>query len=438
MTVEIAGLTAKFQTNHGRPPIGFVRVPGRVSLMGGAVDYNEGFVLPMAIERETVAAFAPRKDRVVNLSSRQAEGDDASFDLDDEIAPGEPTWANYCKGVAAGLRSRGIRLVGMDILFDTSLPLGGGLSSSAALEVATTLGMLNASGETMGDYELAKLCQKAEHDFANSPCGIMDQTICIMGQKGHALLLDCRDGSVSHVPFDDPSVVVLVADTQVRHSIACPRSRTSVRPGPADWARFRTASARTARAEGGYASRRAQCFSAAKKLGVKALRDADEKMLDAAARDGALTDIELMRVRHVVPEIRRTVEAAEALAARDYVRFGKLMLASHTSLRDNYETSCDELDTVVELACSCTGAYGARVSGGGFGGCVVILADAAKADAIFQTITSGFARRFARPCPIFPTRAAPGAGLISYPGHTPYPQANPTGESPRRGRFRCP
>ncbi|MDP2895689.1 MAG: galactokinase [bacterium] len=384
MTVEIAGLTAKFQTNYGRAPIGFVRAPGRVSLMGGAVDYNEGFVLPMAIERETVAAFAPRKDRLINLSSRQAEEHEASFALDDEIAPGEPTWANYCKGVAAGLRSRGTRLVGMDILFDTSLPLGGGLSSSAALEVATALAMLRASGETMEDYELARLCQKAEHEFANSPCGIMDQTICIMGQKGHALLLDCRDGSVKHVPFDDLSVVVLVADTQVRHSIA----------------------------EGGYASRRAQCFSAAKKLGVKALRDADEEMLDAAARDGVLADIELMRARHVVPEIRRTVDAAGALAARDYTRFGKVMLTSHASLRDNYETSCDELDSVVELACSCEGAYGARVSGGGFGGCVVILADAGKAEAISQTIASGFFRKFGRPCPIFPTRAAPGAAVL--------------------------
>lgn len=385
MSVEVEKVGTQFRARYARGATFFVRAPGRVSLMGGAVDYNEGFVLPMAIERETIAAFAPRKDCLINLSSRQAEGHDASFALDDEIAPGEPTWANYCKGVTAGLRSRGIRLAGMDILFDTSLPLGGGLSSSAALEVATAMAMLHASGETMEDYELARLCQKAEHEFANSPCGIMDQTICIMGRKGHALLLDCRDGSVRQVPFDDPSVVVLVADTQVRHSIA----------------------------EGGYASRRAQCFSAAKKLGVRALRDANEEMLDAAARDGLLTDIELKRARHVVPEIRRTVDAAEALAARDYTRFGTLMLASHASLRDNYETSCDELDSVVELACSCKGAYGARVSGGGFGGCVVILADAGKAEAISQTIAVGFARRFARSCPIFPTRAAAGADLIS-------------------------
>lgn len=384
MSVEVEKIEKQFRAKFGRAAARVVRAPGRVSLMGGAVDYNEGFVLPMAIERETVAAFAPRKDRVVNLSSRQAEGHNASLALDDEIAPGEPTWANYCKGVAAGLRSRGIRLVGMDILFDTSLPLGGGLSSSAALEVATALALLTASGETMEDYELAKLCQKAEHAFANSPCGIMDQTICIMGRKGHALLLDCRDGSVRQVPFDDPSVVVLVADTQVKHSIA----------------------------EGGYASRRAQCFSAAKKLGVQALRDANEEMLDVAGRKGLLTDIELKRARHVVPEIRRTVEAADALQARDYRRFGELMLASHASLRDNYETSCDELDSVVELACSCKGAYGARVSGGGFGGCVVILADAGRADTISQTIVSGFARKFGRPCPIFATHAAPGASLI--------------------------
>jgi galactokinase len=246
------------------------------------------------------------------------------------------------------------------------------------------LAMLTTSAETVEGYELAKLCQKAEHEFANSPCGIMDQTICIMGRKGHALLLDCRDGSVRHMPFDSPSAIVLVADTQVRHSIA----------------------------EGGYASRRGQCFSAARKLGVEALRDADEAIVDAAARDGVFTDIELMRARHVVPEIRRTVEAADALEARDYARFGELMLASHASLRDNYETSCDKLDTVVELACSCEGAYGARMSGGGFGGCVVILADADKAEAISQRIALGFAQKYRRPCPIFATRAAAGASVL--------------------------
>jgi galactokinase len=321
----------------------------------------------------------------VNLASRQRVGLDVSFNLDGRILPGQPKWGNYCKGVAAGLLNNGLGLVGIDILFDSDIPIGGGLSSSAALEVATAFAMLAASGQTMDHYELARLCQKAEHDFANSPCGIMDQAICVMGQAAKALLLDCRDGSVRQIPFDNPDIVVLVADTQVKHSIAA----------------------------GGYANRRATCYSAAKKLGVEMLRDADEAMLDAAAHDGKLDEEELMRARHVVGEIRRTVEGAEALERGDYARFGELMVASHMSLRNNYETSCAELDRIVDLACACEGAYGARMSGGGFGGCVIVLAEADKASAISRTIASGFSKAYGHPCPIFATRAAAGARLVT-------------------------
>jgi len=384
MSIEIENLKKRFETKYLRAAAGVVRAPGRVSLIGGATDYNNGFVLPMAIERETAAAFAVREDRIVNLASLQKEGLDASFDLNREIVPEKPKWANYCKGVAAGLRSKGIKLVGMDILFGSDVPLGGGLSSSASLEVATGLAMLTACGETMDDYELAKLCQKAEHEFANSPCGIMDQAICVMGQAGRALLLDCLNGSIQQIKFDDPSILVLVADTQVKHSIS----------------------------EGSYAARRSQCYAAAEKLGVESLRDADEAMIAAAARENRLSEKELMRARHVVGEIKRTLEAAEAVEAGNYVRFGELMLASHESLRDDYETSCEELDLVVELACGCRGVYGARMSGGGFGGCAIILADAGKADEISQTVASGFAEKFGGPCPIFATRAAAGASVV--------------------------
>jgi len=385
MSIDIENLKKRFEARYNRMPTGAVRAPGRVSLIGGATDYNDGFVLPIAIERETVAVFAVRDDRTVTLASLQREGLDASFDLDSEIVPEKPNWANYCRGVAAGLRGKGVKLVGMDILFESDVPLGGGLSSSASLEVAAGLAMLTACGETMGDYELARLCQKAEHEFANSPCGIMDQAIAVMARAGRALLLDCRDGSVKQIKFDDPNIVVLVADTQVKHSIA----------------------------EGGYALRRAQCYAAARKLGIKMLRDADPALIAAAAREGKLKDKELMRARHVVGEIDRTLKAAEALETGDYAKFGELMVGSHVSLRDDYETSCEELDLIVDVSLRCDGAYGARMSGGGFGGCAIILADADKADAISQTVASRFAAKFGHPCPIFGTHAAGGASVVA-------------------------
>ena len=252
-------LRERFQAIFQRPAAGCVRAPGRVNLIGEHTDYNDGFVLPIAIERRTLAAYAPREDRIVRFVSLQADGD-AQVDIDGEIAPGEPAWANYCKGVAAGLRERDLGLVGADVLFDSDVPLGGGLSSSAALEVATAFALLAAGGKVgeVPQRELALLCQQAEHDFAGAPCGIMDQSIAVMGQAGRAMLLDCRSGEVRQVPFDDPGVVLLVADTQVKHDIA----------------------------DGGYAARRDQCFAAAGRLGVKALRDAQACAVAEAADNG--------------------------------------------------------------------------------------------------------------------------------------------------------
>jgi len=357
-----------------------------VNLLGGHTDYNDGFVLPIAIERQALAAYAPRRDRLVRFVSLQVEGS-ARVDLNGQIAPGEPAWANYCKGVVAGLRERGTTLVGADVLFDSDVPLGGGLSSSAALEVATAYALLAAAGKVgeVPQRELVLLCQRAEHNFAGAPCGILDQSIAVMGQAGLAMLLDCRSGEVRQVPFDDPGVVLLVADTQVKHDIA----------------------------DGAYAARRDQCFAAAGRLSVKALRDADASAVAKAADDGTLAGKELMRARHVVGEIARTLGACEALSTGDFARFGELMCASHASLRDDYEVSCEELDAVVELACACNGVYGARMTGGGFGGCAIILARADRAQAIADVVRTGFAARFGRPCPIFSTRAVAGAEVLA-------------------------
>jgi galactokinase len=379
MTDRIASLQKRFSELYGSPATGVVSAPGRVNLIGEHTDYNDGFVLPIAIDRCTLAGFAPTDGRTVNLASVQQEGDPASFDLDAEIVKGSPKWANYPKGVAAGLVAKGIELAGMNILFDSDVPIGGGLSSSASLEVSAAGAMLAMSGRQVDDYELALICQQAEHEFAGTPCGIMDQAISIMARPGHALLLDCRDGSSRHIPFDNPDLLLLVVDTKVKHDLT----------------------------DGGYAVRRDQCYSAAEKLGVKMLRDADADMVSAAAEK--LSDKELTRARHVVTEIDRTLRAVEAMAAGDYAVFGQLMYESHASLRDDYEVSCEELDEIVAQAGELEGVYGARMTGGGFGGCAIILADATQADTITAAITDSYTAKFGHPCVIFPTRAAAGA-----------------------------
>ena len=385
MNSGLRSLKSEFENTFGRPAAGAVRAPGRVNLIGEHTDYNDGFVLPIAVCRQTIALYALRGDAIVNFRSRQAEGD-APVNLDEPITPGRPAWGNYCKGVAAGLVARGIEPCGCDILLDSDMPIGGGLSSSASLEVATAFALLAAAGKLgqVPQRELALLCQKAENTFAGAPCGIMDQSIAIMGRAGKALLLDCRSGETRHVPFDDPNTVLLVADTQVKHDIGGE----------------------------GYPLRRKQSETAAAKLGAPALRDVTEQDLAAAAAAGKLTGAELMRARHVVSEIARTLQAVEALERGDYMLFGELMYASHESLRDDYEVSCDELDAVVELAEKCEGVHGARMTGGGFGGCAIILADAPGAGAAGDAIADGFARRFGRRCPIFATRACDGASVL--------------------------
>lgn len=385
MIIDIDALKDRFESTYGDDATGAVRAPGRVNLIGEHTDYNDGFVLPIAIEREVVAVFRPRNDRKVNFASAQSP-QAALLDLAGPIKPGEPKWANYCKGVAAGLGARDIPLVGADILFEGNIPLGGGLSSSAALEVATAMALLAAAGKVgaIKPRDIALVCQMAEHEFAGAPCGIMDQSIAVMGKAAAAMLLDCRSGHIEQIPFDNPNVILLVADTQVKHDIT----------------------------DGGYAKRRQQCYDAAAKLGVKMLRDADEQSVSAAAKAGTLGGKELMRARHVVGEITRTIEACRALKAGDYAGFGRLMYASHNSLRDDYEVSCEELDAVVDLARNCAGVYGARMTGGGFGGCAIILAEAEASGPIIESITTGFAARFGRRCPIFATHAVAGASVI--------------------------
>jgi len=384
MSVDPNSAMQAFTDRLGAAPSGAATAPGRVNLIGEHTDYNDGYVLPIAIERDTVAVYGPREDDRVRFVST-AQSDEAVVDLSAPVALGEPAWANYCRGVLAGLIDAGVTVQGCDVLFVSDVPLGGGLSSSASLEVATALALLGGDKGAWTDEALAKLCQTAEHTFAGTPCGIMDQSIAIMGQTGRALLLDCRSGHARQIPFDNPDLVLLVADTQVKHELN----------------------------DGGYAARRQQCYDAAAKLGIDKLRDADHDRVAAAAEGGTLSDRELMRARHVVGEIGRTLDAVEALETGDYHRFGDLMVRSHESLRDDYEVSCEELDAIVELACGCEGVVGARMTGGGFGGCAIVLCQARLAEEASATIVSGYAERFGRSCPVFATTAAAGARTLS-------------------------
>jgi galactokinase len=381
--MEIQQLRSKFESRFKRSPEAAFRAPGRVNLIGEHTDYNDGFVLPIAINRETTALMSTRDDRAVRIVST-AEEKGEEFDLDGQLEPGDTQWINYCKGVAAGLLEKDIAIRGADILLDSTVPIGGGLSSSASLEVATALALMHNADKSVEGMELALLCQKAEHEFAGMPCGIMDQSICILGKKGSALLLDCLSGETKLIPFCNPDLVLLVCNTNVKHSLA----------------------------DGEYAKRRSKCFEAAEKLGVKSLRDTGVEMVEKAGQDETLSGDHLKRARHVAGEIDRTLKAVDALESGNYERFGELMYGSHNSLRDDYEVSCEELDSIVEIASGCGGVYGARMTGGGFGGCAIVLTKAASADAVSETISGKYKERFGMDCTIFSTVAAHGAGEI--------------------------
>ena len=371
----------KFSQMFGHQPAGVVAAPGRVNLIGEHTDYNDGFVLPIAIGLRTLAAWSPREDGRVCFASLQKPGEEVEIDLCEEISAGNPSWANYPKGVTAGLLAVKIPLVGCNILFNSDVPVGSGLSSSASLEIATGLALLTAANMTLDQYQLALICQKAEHEYAGTPCGIMDQAISVLGQHNHALLLDCRNGQTTQVPFNDPNVQLLVCDTKVKHELS----------------------------DGGYAARRDQCYEAAEILGVEMLRDANDEMLQGAKEK--LNDKQFMRARHVIGEIARTTAAVEALNENDLNQFGQLMYQSHNSLRDDYEVSCDELDFIVDCASKQQGVLGARMTGGGFGGCAIVLVKNVNASAVTKEIETQFKAKFDHDCAIFATQADQGASV---------------------------
>ncbi len=355
----MSAISHEFQTLFGHLPDVTSEAPGRVNLIGEHIDYSEGFVLPFAIANRTHAAISRSSDGLVRIASHQRRNNIFSISISD-IKPGSKgDWEKYVLGV---IWSLGVT-EGLNILVDGNVPAGAGLSSSAALECAVAVGLNTLLNLGLSDKELARATQRAENDYVGMPCGIMDQSVSIMGKAGSALLLDCRDLSTESIPFNvaDAGLELLIIDTQAHHALV----------------------------DGGYAERRAACESAAKKLGVNSMRDLTMEQL-IANRD-KLSEVEFIRARHAVSEISRVLSTVDALKRTEFKEVGALINQSHNSLRDDYAVSCPELDVAVEAARS-AGALGSRMVGGGFGGSAIALLRVEDLESARQAISEAFAR----------------------------------------------
>jgi galactokinase len=346
-----------FQTLFSRAPEVISEAPGRVNLIGEHIDYSEGFVLPFAIADRTYAAIARRNDGKVLIASAQRKDKIFSIGIT-EVNPGSTgDWQKYVLGViwALGITD------GVEILVDGSVPVGAGLSSSAALECSVAVGLNALFALNLSLEDLARAAQRAENDYVGMPCGIMDQSVALMGKEGSALLLDCRDLSTESIPFNvaDAGLELLIIDTQAHHALV----------------------------DGGYAERRASCESAAKKLDVTSMRYLSMQSLDAGKEK--LSNTEYVRARHAVTEIARVLDAVSALKASDFKALGQLINESHYSLRDDYTVSCPELDVAVQASLD-AGALGSRMVGGGFGGSAIALVNASDVDSVNLSVNQAF------------------------------------------------
>lgn len=353
----MASIARGFEELYGRKPEVISEAPGRVNLIGEHIDYSEGFVLPFAIADRTYAAIAARNDGLVRIASHQRKEKIFSIDISDVKPGSKGDWEKYVLGV---LWSLGITS-GVDIFVDGNVPGGAGLSSSAALEcsVAVALNALFSLGKSKED--LARATQRAENEYVGVPCGIMDQSVSLMAQAGAALLLDCRDLTTEIVPFSvaDAGLELLIIDTQAHHALT----------------------------DGGYAERRAACESVARKLDIPSMRHLTLDSLEAQREK--ITATEFIRARHAVTEIARVREAVVALRASDFMTLGKLINASHISLRDDYAVSCPELDVAVDAAIA-AGAMGSRMVGGGFGGSAIALIKASDIQKTKDAVLAAF------------------------------------------------
>ncbi|HEX6277884.1 MAG TPA: galactokinase [Polyangiaceae bacterium] len=376
-------LKSEFVRRFSAPPRLF-SAPGRVNLIGEHTDYNDGFVLPMAIERRTVVAASPRDDRrIVAFSVGLA--DTFELDLDRPGARRRGIWGDFVEGTARALLARGVAVNGANLVIDSDVPRGAGLSASAALETSVGLALASlASPAELDRVTLAKAGQAAEHEYVGTLCGIMDQYIAALGVARHALLVDCRSLEARRVPLDLRGKKLVVCDTTVKHDLA----------------------------SSAYNERRAECEEAVRLLrsvlpDIAALRDVDVATFERHA--SLLPATVRRRARHVVTENARTLRAVEALTSGDFEEFGRLMHASHVSLRDDYEVSCPELDLAVDEALALPGVFGARMTGGGFGGCAIALVANEAAGALIERVSKALAERFGLSAHAFATDAADGA-----------------------------
>jgi len=359
----------------GATGLRWFRAPGRVNLIGDHTDYHDGFVLPMAVDHDCVVAARPRDDGRVTVRSVELAGEvDVAADGSDDPAAVEPAWGRYPAGVVRALATAGRAPAGLDVVLSSTVPVGSGLSSSAALEVAIALALTDAAKLALPSAELARACQRGEHFATGVPSGVMDQLIALLGQAGHALLIDCRTLGAEPIALPD-ALALLVVDSGLPRTLA----------------------------NSAYAELRAEGERVAARLGVTALRD--------ASLDGVQDE---PRARHVVTENQRVLEFADALRAGDAARLGSLLLASHASLRDDYEVSTRELDLAVDLLVE-HGALGARLTGAGFGGCVVALVPRAEAAAVASRTVADYRTVTGLDAGAFEVRPVDGAGSFTAP-----------------------
>jgi galactokinase len=378
-------LRALFAELYGAVPA-IYRAPGRVNLIGEHTDYNDGFVMPAALDLYTYVAVSPRPDRRLRVYSENM-GETCDLDLD-LIRPGRSGhWSDYVRGVAGVCETSGYRLHGADLAIMTEVPLGSGLSSSAALEVSTAWALLSNSQISADPTTVAQMCQKAEHVYAEMRCGIMDQFISCHGRAGHALMLDCRSLEFQLLPIPG-HVRLMLCNSMVKHE----------------------------HATSGYNTRRHECEEGFRALsqvlpGIRALRDVT--MVELEKHADRLSPVIYKRVRHVVTENDRVKKAAGALETGDVAAFGRFMADSHHSLRDDYEVSTPEVDLMVELASGQKGVHGARMTGGGFGGCTINLVDAAHAEEVQQRLEQNYEARTGLKPTILICQASGGAGALA-------------------------
>jgi galactokinase len=362
-----------FRQAYGYPPGAVAVAPGRMNIVGEHTDYNEGWVLPAAIDRHVAVAFRLRRDSQLALRSDRYQ---ALVELDRLPPRRQGNWTDYVIGVAREIDKQHGAGPGFDVFVASDLPVGSGLSSSGALEVASAVAMLAARGIEMSLLDIARLCQTAENVFVGARTGIMDQFTALKARAGNAILLDCRSLQEEQLPLPDGRLAWLLADSRVRHELA----------GSA------------------YNQRRAECEAAAGALGVTSLRDATEADLERISNP-----IERNRARHVVTENARVLQAADALRRRAPRGLGPILYASHESLRLDFAVSCRELDLLVELAAGTPQVIGARMMGGGFGGCVLLLLEATGMDDVEQHLAEGYAEEFHKTPEFYRVRSVDGA-----------------------------